>query len=76
MPRYVPSREASKLLGLHANTLRKYANEGRISTYRTASGQRRFDVDSYLGATVEPKPTPTVVCYCRVSSHTQKPDLE
>ncbi|MBK5930894.1 IS607 family transposase [Halochromatium salexigens] len=74
MPRYVPSREASKILGLHANTLRKYADEGRISTYRTASGQRRFDVDSYLGATVET--TPTVVCYCRASSPAQKPDLE
>ena len=74
MPRYVPSREASKILGLHANTLRKDADEGRISTYRTASGQRRFDVDSYLGAAVEPKPT--VICYCRVSSHAQKPDLE
>ncbi len=74
MPRYVPSREASKILGLHANTLRKYANEGRIRTYRTASGQRRFDVDSYLGTAVETKPA--VVCYCRVSSPAQKPDLE
>ena len=74
MPRYVPSREASKILGLHANTLRKYADDGRIATYRTASGQRRFDVDSYLGDVVEVKPS--VICYCRVSSHAQKPDLE
>ncbi len=74
MPRYVPSREAAKILGLHANTLRKYADEGRIATYRTASGQRRFDVDSYLGAAVEAKPV--IIGYCRVSSPAQKPDLE
>ena len=73
MTRFVPSREASKILGLHANTLRKYADEGRIRTFKTAIGQRRYDVESFIGA-VEAKRT--VVCYCRVSSHAQKPDLE
>ena len=69
-----PPEKHLKILGLHANTLRKYADDGRIATYRTASGQRRFDVDSYLGDVVEAKPS--VICYCRVSSHAQKPDLE
>jgi len=75
MQRFVPAREASKILGLHANTLRKYADEGRISAFRTASGQRRYDVESFLGTAAVEGPR-AVVCYCRVSSHAQKPDLE
>jgi len=68
---YVPSREAALRLGLHPNTLRKYADEGRIKTIRTASGQRRYNVDAYLGSAVER----TRVCYCRVSSHSQRDEL-
>jgi len=69
---YVPSREASKRLGLHPNTLRRYADEGRIKYFRTESGQRRYDVDDYLGL----KKEATVICYCRVSSYKQKDDLQ
>lgn len=71
MSRYVPSRKAAQELGLHPNTLRKYADEGRIQTIRV-SGQRRYDVDGFLGNQSEPK----VVGYCRVSSWKQKDDLE
>ena len=70
--RYLPSREAARILGLHPNTLRKYADEGRIPHIRTASGQRRYDVDSYLGRSAQR----AVVCYCRVSSPGQRDDLE
>jgi len=59
------------LLGLSPNTLRKYADEGLIQSIRTSSGQRRFDVDSYVGKNLPP----AVVCYCRVSSPKQKDDL-
>lgn len=68
---FVPSREAARLLGLHPNTLRRYADEGRIKTIRTASGQRRYNVDDYLGSAIGR----TTVCYCRVSSGSQKDDL-
>ena len=68
---FVPSREAALRLGLHPNTLRKYADEGRIKYIRTASGQRRYNVDAYLGCAVER----TTVCYCRVSGHQQRDDL-
>ena len=70
--RYTPSRKAAQALGLHPNTLRKYADEGRIKAIKTASGQRRYDVDSYIRDTGDP----ALVCYCRVSSSKQRDDLQ
>ena len=68
----VPTREAARILGVHPNTLRKWANEGKIETIRTQSGQRRFNVDWYLWKNAERE----VVCYCRVSSYSQKTELQ
>ena len=70
--RYVPSREASRILGVHPQTLRTWAREGRINYIRTEGNQRRYDVDSYLG---QSSPAQTV-CYCRVSSKKQSADLD
>jgi predicted site-specific integrase-resolvase len=69
--RLVPLRVASAVLGLCPNTLRKYADEGKIKTIRTPSNQRRFDLDSFLGTQVDA----AVICYCWVSSYKQKDDL-
>ena len=69
---YIPSREAAKLLGPHPNTLRQYADEGKIKTIRTASGQRRYDADSYIRDSAGA----VTVCYCRVSSHARRDDLQ
>ena len=69
--KYYTSRDASKALGVHPNTLRKMADEGIIETIRI-SGQRRYNVDGYLGE----RASATVICYCRVSSYKQKDDLE
>jgi predicted site-specific integrase-resolvase len=69
---YVASREASEILGLHPNTLRSYADNGTIEFYRTKSGHRRYNVDSYLGLQKEA----VTICYCRVSSPKQRDDLE
>ena len=70
--RYVPSRQVSRILSVHPQTLRAWAREGRIDYIRTECNQRRYDVDSYIGTS---KPT-IVVCYCRVSSKKQAKDLE
>ena len=70
--KYVPFREASRILGVHPQTLRAWEREGRIDYIRTEGKQRRYDVDSYIG---NAKPTITV-CYCRVSSKKQSADLE
>jgi predicted site-specific integrase-resolvase len=70
--KYLPSREASKILGLHPNTLRTYADNGTIEFYKTESGQRRYNVEAYLGL----QKHSTTLCYCRVSSPKQRGDLE
>lgn len=69
---FVPLRKAVERLGLHPNTLRKYADEKRILTIRNAAGQRLFDVDAFLRISHDAD----VVCYCRVSSAKQRDDLE
>ena len=68
---HLPSRKAAARLGLHPQTLRRYAAEGKITYYRNSGGQRLYDVDAYLrGAT-----QPNVVCYCQVRSAKQRGDL-
>ncbi len=70
--KFVPSRKAREVLGVHENTLRRWANEGKIRHIKTAAGQRLYDTDSFVGNLSEKRR----VCYCRVSSHKQKDDLE
>ncbi|MEN8216250.1 MAG: IS607 family transposase [Pseudomonadota bacterium] len=70
--KYVSSKQASKILGLHPNTLRAYADNGTIEFYRTESGQRRYNVEAYLGQQKQS----TTLCYCRVSSPKQRDDLK
>ena len=69
---YLPSRKAAERLGLHPNTLRNYADQGKIPHYRNSAGQRLYDVDAYLRGSI---PAETV-CYCRVSSARQGEDLQ
>ena len=68
---YIPGRKAAVQLGIHQNTLRRYSDEGRIQTIRTASGQRRYDVDAFVRESADA----AVVCYCRVSSAKRREDL-
>jgi predicted site-specific integrase-resolvase len=69
---YVKLREACERTGLHPHTLRKYADTGVIRSIRTPSGQRLFDIDSFVGD----QHSAHVVLYARVSSRKQKDDLE
>ena len=68
---YVPLREAVKQLGGHPNTLRKYADNGKIESIKNEAGQRLFNVESYLRGAART----SFVCYCRVSSTKQRDDL-
>ena len=76
----LPSRKASAILELHPTTLRSYANKGNIPHYRNSAEQRLYDVDSYLQGNQENNQENNqeseTVCYCRVSSHKQKDDLQ
>lgn len=69
---YIPLRKAVEYLGMHPNTLRKYADEGKIETIRNEAGQRLYNVESYRRDATKP----SLVCYCRVSSAKQRDDLQ
>ena len=69
---FLPSRKAAAILGLHPQTLRNYADQGKIPYYRNSAGQRLYDVDAFLGRASKPE----TVCYCRVSSAKQRGDLQ
>ncbi|PUA32323.1 MAG: IS607 family transposase [Zestosphaera tikiterensis] len=68
-------KEASEILGVHVRTLQKWDREGKIRCVRTVGGKRRVpesEIKRILGLHEERK----VVGYVRVSSHTQRDDLE
>ncbi|MGH8003010.1 MAG: IS607 family transposase [Brasilonema sp.] len=69
---YIPLRKAVEFLGLSPNTLRKYADEGKIKSIKNAAGQRLYDVESYVRGD---SARTTTICYCRVSSSKQRDDL-
>ena len=62
------------MLGLHPQTLRNYAKQGKIPCYRNSAGQRLYDVETYLHG----KSAPQLVCSPtrRVSSAKQRGDLQ
>lgn len=70
MSAFLSLKKAVEATDLHPNTLRKYADNGTIPSYRIPNGDRRFDVSSIVGS------KSSVVCYCRVSTPKQKADLD
>lgn len=78
MEDYKTPKEASKILGVHWQTLRNWDANGTIETIRTPGGKRLYNVTKYL---LENNKTEIIntnrkkVCYCRVSTLGQKSDL-
>ncbi len=76
---YLSPKKASKILGVHWMTLRNWSEKGKIETIRSAGGKRFYNVSKYLKEHSELPQEETKrrnICYCRVSSHGQKEDLE
>jgi predicted site-specific integrase-resolvase len=79
---FVPMRTASELTGLHPNTLRKYADNYKIKSYRNPAGQRLLHklslqafCSSHHVSTEIPKGCKESFLYARVSSKKQHDDL-
>ena len=86
---FIVPKEASKLLGVHYQTLRNWDNQGLIETIRMPGGKRLYNVKKYIqdnknsddlivndiniASIVTPRHK---ICYCRVSSSSQKDDLQ
>src|SRR5205814_7910405 len=72
-----PDRRPSIFPGVTRRS-RPWIGGGVLPARRTASGRRYWlppDLDRYLGRTAGERPRRTV-CYCRVSSQAQRPDLK
>jgi len=68
--------DTSKMLDVHADTVRRWGDEGTLPMVRTPGKHRRFPlsgVQAFLGhKQPETKIDKPVAIYCRVSSHDQK----
>jgi putative resolvase len=68
-------KEAKRLLGVTTKTIQRWDREGRIGVVRTIGGRRRIP-ESEIKRILGVKEERVVVGYARVSSTTQKDDLE
>ncbi|WP_293154191.1 helix-turn-helix domain-containing protein [Okeania sp. SIO2C9] len=49
--KFVKPREAAEILGVDVRTLVKWEQSGQINAIKTPSGQRRYDIESYIKST-------------------------
>jgi predicted site-specific integrase-resolvase len=79
-PKFISGKQASEILGVKRYTLYKYEKEGLIRTIRSPGGKRFYNVNEYLEKHNIIKKTEEVnkrkICYARVSSYSQKPELQ
>ena len=82
---YVGGKEASRILGVHQRTLYIWEDKKLIDTIRTPGGKRMYNVNKYINnnkdhlkinVNNENINNKHNICYIRVSSISQKDDLE
>ena len=73
--RYYSVEQAADMSGFHPNTIRRWADDGTIPSYRTKGGHRRVCIDDYIKSPDAPSEERVTICYCRVSSPKQRDDL-
>ena len=78
MSKYYSINEFSKILGVSAQTLRNWDNNGKLHPHHTSSNGYRYYSHEQLNQVMNVKPNlnRVTIGYCRVSSHKQKDDLE
>jgi predicted site-specific integrase-resolvase len=90
--KFVGGKEASRILGVHQRTLYLWEKKGEIETIRTSGNKRLYNIEKYLKNhkcsnseeqevcnnldDLDSKETKLNICYVRVSSSSQKDDLE
>jgi len=84
---YLSGKEACQKLGVHSRTLYNWEEKGKIDTIRTPGNKRLYNLEKYLKeqnpsfkvfeeTLDEDKIDRLKIIYTRVSSHSQKDDLE
>ena len=75
--KYLRPNEASKILGVTRRTLQLWDAEGKIKTYITTGGHRRYLADDIKSILREGREPPRrKIIYARVSSRSKKEDLQ
>ena len=72
---YLTPNQAYKEFGFHPKTLARWADEGLIECIRSPGGHRRYSKKSLENINIANTSKQTVL-YARVSTHSQKDDLE
>ena len=71
-------KEVSEILNVTVRTLQKWDRDGKLKAHRTPTTDRRYytqeQINEYLGK--KNRISDKIVIYCRVSSNSQKPDLQ
>ncbi|CAO5024393.1 DNA binding domain of excisionase family [Microcystis sp. 0824] len=73
MSNLITIREASDLLGVSVKTLRRWEQQGKISSIRTPGGHRRFRRQDLLQSG---QANSSIIGYARVNRPEQKPQLD
>jgi excisionase family DNA binding protein len=73
MNNLITIREASDLLGVSIKTLRRWEQQGKISSIRTPGGHRRYRRQDILQSG---QANPLIIGYARVNRPEQKPQLD
>jgi predicted site-specific integrase-resolvase len=78
MENFVRPETACSILKVVPGTLRLWANTGKINFITTKGGHRRYNVNEFLSRTGESgcSHDKTKFCYARVSTYSQKKDLD
>jgi putative resolvase len=82
--KFVNTKKAKEILGVHVLTLHNWEKLGKIETIRTVGGHRLYNVEKYLKGDVEKIEMKNQkddnekenICYVRVSTVGQKDDLK
>ena len=74
--KYIKPKEASKILEVNIDTLRRMAGRNEIKHIRTDTGRYLFDISTFIKRSNPEVQERKKICYARVSSRGQKSDLQ
>src|SRR5665213_3494993 len=79
--RFIRPEEACRILQVTPGTLRSWSKDGKLEYAKTKGGHRRYNYSSVISLSEGEEKVPAErlrrkICYARVSSYTQKKDLE
>jgi len=85
--KFVGGKEASKILGVHQRTLMNWDKKNIIETIRTTGNKRLYNISTFIADKKNINETTDnfdllenkeklKICYVRVSSHSQKNDMD